>query len=323
MDTLSLILDDMRLQGTFTYTHLQTPWALALEGPGMAISHIVTGGSAWLLVDGETPQALAKGDMVILPRGVAHRLQDRPNTQAPMHNVMPELLTHATIKHVKAGGGGSETTTTLTGVFRFDEDMAAPLVAALPTIMQIHGHDATLAPWQTVGLEFLAIEMATQRPAHQAVINRLFDVMFIEAVRGYLASLPQHSSNWLTALRDKALSTVLSEMYSRPEHDWTVQELASVACLSRSAFAERFSQAMGVPPLTYLTRHRMRLAARYLSTSGHSVARIAELVGYSSEAAFSPAFKREYGLTPSAWRERKERQPPNTPPAADHPTADR
>jgi AraC-like DNA-binding protein len=114
---------------------------------------------------------------------------------------------------------------------------------------------------------------------------------------------------------------VLNEMHRLPAHDWTVQELAGVACLSRSAFAERFSHVMGTPPLGYLTRHRMRLAARHLATSGYSVSRIAEQVGYGSEAAFSQAFKREYGMPPSAWRESKQGHKERRTQAASKPAA--
>lgn len=306
MDTLSLILDDMRLQGMFVYMQLSSPWALSLHAPDMANFHIVTSGAAWLLTEDAPPLLLEKGDLVVLPGGTAHRLQDRANTATPARDVMPDLLKQPNTNVLTHGGGGPETTT-VSGLFRFDVDMAAPLVAALPGVMHIRGHDAKLAPWLAIGLQFLGIEMATRRPAHQAIINRLLDVLLIESVRDYVESLPEGSHNWLAALRDKALSAVLSEMHARPQHEWTVQELAGVACLSRSAFAERFSQTIGMPPLAYLTKHRMRLAARHLGTSGHPVSRVAEMVGYGSEAAFSQAFKREYGVPPSAWRDQRQR----------------
>jgi AraC family transcriptional regulator, alkane utilization regulator len=156
--------------------------------------------------------------------------------------------------------------------------------------------------WLAIGLQFLAQEVSAARPAQQAIINRLGDILFMECIRDHVESVPEGSGNWLAALKDRALSAALAQMHRDPRRAWTVPELAQHACLSRSAFADRFTQAMGEPPLTYLTRHRMRLAARQLSSSGLAIARIADQVGYASEAAFSQAFKREYGLSPSVWR---------------------
>lgn len=307
MDTLSLILDDMRLRGTFVYTALSAPWSLALNCPGMSSFHIVTAGSAWLLREDEAPLLLQRGDLLILPGGTAHRLQDRPTPDVTSHDMLRGLQKLRGLDELNYGGGGA-VTRTVSGLLRFDPTMAGPLLAALPALLHVRSHDATPPPWLAIGLQFLEQELASQRPAHQAVVNRMLDIMFIESVRDYVESLPDRSENWLAALRDKALSAVLAQIHARPEHNWTVQEFADLACLSRSAFAERFTLAMGMPPLGYLTRHRMRLAARHLKRSTHPVSRVAEMVGYGSEAAFSQAFKREFGVPPSVWRD--QRSPP-------------
>ena len=120
-----------------------------------------------------------------------------------------------------------------------------------------------------------------------------------------MESVPEGSGNWLAALKDRALSSALAQIHRDPRRAWTVPELAAHACLSRSAFAERFSQLLGEPPLTYLTRHRMRLAARHLGNTALTVGKVAELVGYASEAAFSQAFKRAHGVSPSGWRQQQ------------------
>jgi AraC-like DNA-binding protein len=180
--------------------------------------------------------------------------------------------------------------------------MAAPLVRALPPVLHVRGLGEAPPPWLAVGLQFLALEVAHQRPAQQAILNRMGDILFMQCIRDYVETVPEGSGNWLSALKDRALSTALALIHREPQRNWTVPELAKEACLSRSAFADRFTQTLGEPPLTYLTRHRMRLAARQLGTSGLSVGKIAEQVGYASEAAFSQAFKREHGVSPSAWR---------------------
>ena len=320
MDTLSLLLDDLRLQGFFVYLQLTAPWALDVRAPQAAHFHIVTEGSAWLIRPHQPPMLLESGDMVLLPGGTQHALQDRPTTSASPVDVVPELVQRSQEgggEPLRVGGGSGSVTRTVSGLFRFDADMAAPLLAALPEVIHIRGQDAQVAPWLQHGLDFLAIETAERRPAHQAIINRLLDILLIEAVREHIEAVPEGSHTWLGALRDKALSAVLNEMHTRPAHDWTVQELAGIAFLSRSAFAERFSQTIGMPPLAYLTRHRMRLAARHLGSSGYAVARVAELVGYGSEAAFSQAFKREYGVPPSVWRDRRQREQRGEAPEAD------
>jgi transcriptional regulator GlxA family with amidase domain len=187
--------------------------------------------------------------------------------------------------------------------------MAAPLIAALPPIMLVQSGGNMPPLWLALGIQFLEQEIAAVRPAQQAILNRVGDILLMECMRDYVESVPEGSGNWLAALKDKALSIALAKMHQQPDRNWTVPELAQHACLSRSAFADRFGQALGEPPLTYLTRHRMRLAARQLRSSAQTVSKIAQQVGYASEAAFSQAFKREYGEAPSIWRQQNLMQP--------------
>lgn len=308
MDTLSLILDDMRLQGSvFVYAQASAPWSLRLHTPGVAAFHIVTSGSAWLMRDGAEPLSLQAGDLVILPTGADHRVQDRPTADGAATDLLP-LISEINRPDEPLRLGGSGTVATLvSGHTRFDAAMAAPLLAALPPLMHVRSDGDAPPPWLAIGLQFLAQEVSASRPAQQAIINRISDIMLIECLRDYVESLPEGSGNWLAALRDKALSTALGQMHRDPARNWTVHELAALACLSRSAFAERFTLAMGRPPLAYLTQHRMRLAARQLAHTLLPVSRIADSVGYGSETAFSQAFKREYGVSPSAWRKHQAR----------------
>jgi AraC-like DNA-binding protein len=303
MDPLSLIIDDMRFDGVvFVATELSAPWSLQLHTPGLAAFHILTEGQAWLLREGHEPVALQTGDLVVLPAGVPHLVQDRPTPAAQSHDLSTHLQ-RPDLVPLRLGGSGSAQTQLISGHARFDVHMAAPLVSALPGLMHIHGLGEAPPPWLAIGLQFLAQELMSPRPGQQAIINRLGDILFMECLRDYVSSLTEESGNWLAALKDRALSTALACMHRTPAHNWTVPELAQHACLSRSAFADRFTQTLGEPPLTYLTRHRMRLAARQLASSNAPISRVADQVGYASEAAFSQAFKREYGQSPSAWRQ--------------------
>ncbi|MDO9237117.1 MAG: AraC family transcriptional regulator [Aquabacterium sp.] len=304
MDSLSLILDDMHFNGVvFASLHNTAPWSWHIATPGLACFHMVSHGHAWLMREGEEPVLLQTGDLVVLPAGAMHRIQDKPMTMAVAQDLLP-LMTTSEPAPIEQGCSDGPACHLISGHARFDVDMAAPLIAALPSLMLVRGLGEAPPVWLAIGMQFLAQEVAIPRPAQQAIINRMGGILFIECIRDYVESVPEGSSSWLVALKDRALSSALAHMHRDPRRSWTVPELAQQACLSRSAFADRFSQTMGEPPLTYLTRHRMRLAARQLRSSGLSISKIADQVGYASEAAFSQAFKREYGASPSAMRQR-------------------
>lgn len=305
MDTLSLILDDMHFDGVvFVSTVNNPPWSWHLAMPGVACAHVITQGQAWLMRDGEAPLLLETGDLVVLPGGLPHRIQDRPQSQAEPQDLRPHM-SQAVLGPCGSAEDGPQACHVISTHARFDVDMAAPLIRALPPVMRIRGLGSAPPPWLAVGLQFLALEVASRRPAQQAILNRVGDILFMQCIRDHVESVPEGSGNWLVALKDKALSTALGHIHRSPQHNWTVPELAQQACLSRSAFADRFTQTMGEPPLTYLTRHRMRLAARNLHSTALPIGKVADQVGYASEAAFSQAFKREYGLSPSAWRQQR------------------
>lgn len=309
MDTLSLILDDMHFDGVVFASSVNAPpwsWHLALDG--LACAHVITRGQAWLIREGADPLLLETGDLIVLPGGLPHCIQDRPQTTAASRELLPRMTQDLMSSRLR-GEDTPQSCHLISSHARFDVHMAAPLVKALPPVLHVRGLGDAPPPWLAVGLQFLALEVAHQRPAQQAILNRIGDIMFMQCIRDHIESVPEGSGNWLSALKDRALSTALTLIHREPQHNWTVPELAKEACLSRSAFADRFTQALGEPPLTYLTRHRMRLAARQLGSSATTVSRIADQVGYASEAAFSQAFKREYGVSPSAWRQQHQMGP--------------
>lgn len=127
--------------------------------------------------------------------------------------------------------------------------------------------------------------------------------MMIECLRTYIESLPEATDNWLQAMKDPYLAKALTVMHDAPDQNWTIHKLAEVAGMSRSSFAQRFKDTVGMPPLTYLIDYRLRLAARYLRLQQNSISRISELVGYASDSTFSQAFKRVYGVSPKAYRQ--------------------
>ena len=302
-DTLSQLLDDIHLSGgEFRYVQAGRPWGFAFQAHGLASFHLVIAGQAELRVPGEPPQILEAGDMAVMTSGRDHTMHDPAG--APPEADWPDLsqMIHGHSQEPVVIGGGDEQTALLSARFRFDADLARPLLSALPPILLIRSISRQPPEWLRIGLEFLANE-GVGRPGRQAIVNRLASILFIECVRSHVEALPEGASNWLRALRDPALSAVLSALHQRPGHGWTVPELAGIACLSRSAFADRFTQILGQPPLSFLAEQRLRLAACQLQHTQQPIRHIAEVVGYASETAFSQAFKRLYGCSPSRFRQ--------------------
>jgi transcriptional regulator GlxA family with amidase domain len=175
-------------------------------------------------------------------------------------------------------------------------------VAALPPVVHVRGDDGTAIQWLEASLQFVACEMASGQPGAETVVRRLADILFVQAVRAHLAQSGEGAKGWLRALVDPQIGEALGLIHAKPEEPWTVELLASRVAMSRSAFAARFTQLAGEPPLSYLTRWRMDKATRLLRTSNASIGEVAARVGYDAEAAFSKAFKRRIGMAPGAYR---------------------
>ena len=143
-----------------------------------------------------------------------------------------------------------------------------------------------------------------RRAGTETILSKLSELMFVEVVRRHIESLPEDSRGWLSGLRDRHVGEALKLIHGRPTHGWTLEALARDVGLSRTTFADRFVHYVGIPPMQYLARWRMQLAARQLESPGITIAQVAADVGYESEAAFNRAFKKLIGTTPGAWRKR-------------------
>jgi AraC-like DNA-binding protein len=162
--------------------------------------------------------------------------------------------------------------------------------------------DGPAASWIIQTLHRGADETRAPRAGTEAVLAKLSELLFVEAIRTYMESTPENERNWFAGLRDPHVSRALALMHAEPGRSWTVDDLGRAAGMSRSALAERFVLLIGEPPMQYLTRWRLALAARALKEGREPLVRIAEQIGYESEAAFNRAFKREFGMPPATWR---------------------
>ena len=211
------------------------------------------------------------------------------------------------------GGGGSERARVVCGFLGCDERPYNPLLTALPSVIHLSaaGPQAPIG-WLGTLLNIAVKESGSARAGGENVLARLSELMFVEAVRRYLETLPPAQTGWLAGLRDPVVGQALAALHGQPSEPWTVERLARLVGLSRSVFAERFMEMVGQPPMQYLALWRMQLAARLLVEGGH-VAAVAGAVGYESEAAFSRAFKKLVGQAPATWRRVRSLSQPHRP----------
>jgi AraC-like DNA-binding protein len=196
-------------------------------------------------------------------------------------------------------GGGADRTRIVCSFMGFDERPYNPLLTALPSVIHLSSDEADAASgWLGSVMRVAVSEARADRPGGENVLARLAEVMFVEAIRRYLETLPSSQMGWLAGLRDPIVGQSLAALHAEPRRAWTVEDLARLVGQSRSVFAERFTAMVGQPPMQYLALWRMQLASHLLS-DGQSVVRAAEAVGYESEAAFSRAFKKVVGVPPS------------------------
>ena len=189
-------------------------------------------------------------------------------------------------------------------VHRLDVRPFNPLIATLPRLLHLPAKDGSA--WSEQFATFAAAESAARRPGSEALLERLSEMMFVDAIRRHAEQLPDNTTGWLAGLRDRYVGRALALMHERPAAPWTIDDLGNQVGLSRSALHERFVSLVGQPPVQYLTNWRMQLASRKLLEGRSSVAAVAGDVGYDSEAAFARAFKRLVGMPPAAWRRAHE-----------------
>ncbi|WP_273146208.1 AraC family transcriptional regulator [Oceanicaulis alexandrii] len=301
-DPLTALLDQLKLTGTlYCQTDMAAPWGIALPAfEGLSLIAIVLDGACQLQLDGEAPVLLKAGDLALIPNGVRHDLFSDPEAdRVPLDklDVTPLSQRYETLT---LDGPGPRARITY-GVVRFDQVLGAQLMAHLPRLIVSRGAQDEDS-WITSTLAIIARESEQLSPGSEAIITRLTDVLVIQLVRSWLATEARAQTGWLAALRDPHLGRALTALHDQPQRDWTVEALAREAGLSRSIFAARFTEQLGRSAISYLTQWRLHLAHRALSDTRTPMIEIAEAAGYSSEAAFSRAFKRQFGHAPGAVR---------------------
>jgi AraC-like DNA-binding protein len=274
------------------------PWGIEFGGSPHAKFGLVTRGSCWLEVSGEPkPLPLRGGDCYVVAPDAAVRFRDAPKSR---------VIDGERVKRTKVGGlmtvgGGGAPTHLVTGLFELDEWCSRPLFSLLPRVLCVRAEQAhTGALGATLNL--LAIETSEGAIGSSIVVARLAEIMFVQTIRAHYASGGRGELGWLSALGDPKLGAALRAMHASPSRPWSVEALAGVSGMSRSAFAQHFKTRVGETPLDYLTRWRMYRAGCLLREGASGIAEIASEVGYESAGAFNRAFQRVYAQTPGDFR---------------------
>ncbi|HEY3785819.1 MAG TPA: AraC family transcriptional regulator [Steroidobacteraceae bacterium] len=313
MDPLSDVLQAVRLTGAFFFdVTASEPWVAEtprgkaiveamFPGSDHLISyHLILEGACWVRVEGEPDLQLTAGDIVVLPHGDTHVLSSTPGLRQSPEMTMYRRPNDGRLPvSIAVGGDAERGARFVCGFVACDARPYNPLLSALPRMFRLGDHVSG-----SLGAYFHAAltETKNSRLGGAGILHRISELMFVDAVRRYLESLPADHGTWLSGLRDSYVGQALAALHREPGRAWTLESLAHDVALSRSALAERFNQFVGQPPMQYLTSWRMQLAANDLRAGADSIALIAHRVGYESEAAFSRAFKKAVGVPPSAWR---------------------
>jgi len=330
-DTLSDVLRSVRLRSAVYYfVSCRGNWvaeappsseiaAAVMPGAERVIEyHVVTEGECWAAVVGQQPIKLKRGDIIMLPQGDAHVMSSAPGMRAnsSLGSFLEMKHQYRPFRIAYDGDGDPEvtpsargfahspdrapTTTLVCGFIGCDTRPFNPLLATLPRLLHLPESGRGTLSEQFVNLA--AAESTSKRPGSEALLERMSEMMLVDAVRRHVDNMPDQSTGWLAGLRDRFVGRALALLHEKPAAEWNIDDLSKQVGLSRSALHERFVELIGQPPMQYLTNWRMQLASRLLRETQSSVAAIALEVGYDSEAAFARAFKRLVGTPPAAWR---------------------
>jgi len=320
MDAFSEVLSGVRLKGAmFFRAEFSAPWRLSTPHcrvlapvlvPGaahMVVYHFVVEGTARAGVEGGPDVELSAGDIVVFPHGDPHHLSAGPHTNPVDSAALLARITTGDLSPMQAGGGGA-ITRFVCGYMTLDPLLCGPILESLPAMLTVNVRTDPAGQWLEQSILHLLEEAASDRAGSEAMLAKLSEALFVDTVRRHVAGLADQSTGWLAGARDAVVGKSLALLHKRPEHPWTIAELAAAVGVSRSALVERFTRYLSDPPMAYLTGWRLRLAAQALTSSSKGIADVAAAVGYESEAAFNRAFKRAFGVPPARYR-RETRKP--------------
>ncbi|MEQ7128164.1 AraC family transcriptional regulator [Actinopolymorpha sp. B11F2] len=306
MDALTDLLDRTRARGAVVgQSYLTPPWSWRFADAAPLTVVAMVRGTSWIDV-GDGPTRIAAGDIAVVRGPESFVVADPPETPVQVVISPDDTCRDSEGRDIGAalaldtrtcGDGPDSPALLLFGEYRVRGEVDRRLLAALPLLITVAGHEITDSP-----LALVAAEIARDEPGQQAVLDRLLDLLLIRGLRAWFARPDAQPPSWYAARTDPLVGEALRLLHDDLAHAWTVGELATKVGLSRAAFARRFDQLVGEPPIAYLTGWRLCTAADLLADTDHTVDSIARQVGYANAYALSVAFTRHYQVRPSDYR---------------------
>ncbi len=302
MDALADVLKTIRLNtSTYFCSDFSSPWGMEVAKGEEGLFHVVVSGECWLRVYPQKESVhLQVGDIVAFPSGGAHSISDQKDS--------PTLPGDSVVAQIQAGNNpfnitsneensGPISNTLMCGAFSYDTSVKHPFIRDLPCFIHIKAAQSNNSSWLKSLIGTLSLEAREMNPGSTVMVDRLTEVLFIELMRHFMQ---EHAGQqlYLAALSDPQIGKALNLIHEETIATWTVERLGEHVGMSRTAFTDRFANLVGMAPKTYLINWRMQKAKGLLQTGGNSMIDISETAGYSSEAAFSKAFKQFFGQTP-------------------------
>ena len=316
MDALSDVLRVAHLTGgVFLHAEFFAPWCIATRiapehcapflGPAshLIIYHYVVEGDLRVRVDGEHGDGIVieAGEVVLLPRNDLHLMGSDLSLPPVAGGDIIHPPKNGGLFSIHHGGDGRRTRM-VCGFLGCASAERNPVISSLPPLLKLKVEQGGAAEWIRSTFQYAAEEVTVGRPGSETVLAKLSELLFVETVRRYAEGVPDGQTGWFAGLRDPHVARALALLHREIARRWTVDDLGREVGLSRSALADRFIRMIGVPPMHYLSNWRMQVATEKLRNTSASLAQVAELVGYESEAAFSRAFKKVLGVAPATWR---------------------
>jgi AraC-like DNA-binding protein len=316
IDALSEVLRSVRLKGgIFLDARFTAPWcvhtnivaedcsAFTVKPPLLIAYHFVIAGKLLVSVNGEPAIEVRAGEIVLLPRNDVHTLASAAGLVPTSARQLIQPSADGGLAKISHGGGG-EAAQIVCG-FLGSEESYNPLIATLPRVLKLDVREGVSRDWVEASVRYAAGELTAGRFASSSLMARLSELLFVEAMRQYSVTFTEHDTGWLKGVADPQIGRAVTAIHHNIGLSWSADSLAREVAMSRSAFVDRFTTLVGMPPIRYLTIWRLQVAKRSLRETRKTIAQVAQDVGYGSDEAFSRAFKREFGLPPTRWREQQ------------------
>lgn len=282
----------------YANSELSAPWGIEMPPlEGKMMFHIVTQGACWLRFPGYDDVLLKPGELALVPKGEGHFIASDLGLKCEPFFDIPVTRLSERFEWMRYGGGGEATQLTC-GVLSFDHVAGKKLIDQLPPVIHMQSDNGQLPGALQPLIQMMGEEASALSAGGETLIAHLADIIVIKALRYWIETAPEASCGWIGALKDPKIGKALAVMHAHPESIWTVERLAAKAGMSRSGFSARFTEVIGTSAKQYLTEWRMNLARIKIMQSPVSLIELAEELGYTSEAAFSRAYKRVFGVPP-------------------------